>query len=278
MAAEEIIEWTQYPIGILETGRYAAVLDGPATAQILGWTLLPSLVLSRVLGAEENQAGTSWLAPIDTTLGQPIFAPNFHLDVPTGAPHFGAAQWDAEGVATTAFPLIEHGAVVDYLTTRSTVHAMADWYATRGRPLQPQGVSTTPSATDAPYAMPGAAVMRADPSGPSLADLAKALTHGILVRSVGLTTGYDPQGKVVQFRPQMLFEVQRGQIVRRILNVELGSSTKKFFAGLLAVGNAGTHVTSESAGSGGMPYLYRPYAITAPAVHVRALDLTHVKR
>jgi predicted Zn-dependent protease len=178
-------------------------------------------------------------------------------------------------VAATAFPLIAQGAVVNYLTTRSTVHAMADWYATRGRPLQVQGVSTTPTATDTPYAMPGAAVMRADPHGLSLQALAADMQQGVLVRGFDFGIGFDPQGKMIQCLPQVLFEVRRGQIVRRIYNAMLGSSTKKFFAGIRAVGHASTSGTVNSYSNGGMPYIYRPNAVTAPAVHVRDLDLTH---
>jgi predicted Zn-dependent protease len=235
-------------------------------------------VLGRALGEEENQLGTSWLAPIDTILGQPLFASKFHLEIPVGAPPFGAAQWDAEGVSTTAFPLIEHGAVVDYLTTRSTVGALADWYATRKRPLVPQGVSTMPAATDSPYAIPGTAVMRPDPAGPSLATLSKELKHGLLVRDVmGFTIETDPQCKWFQFRPQMLFEVRQGQIVRRILGSMGGTSVKKMFAGLLTIGNASSAVTKELDINGGMPLVYRSGSMIAPAAHVRELDLTHVK-
>jgi len=275
-ASAELEALMRYPFGPVEVGRGAVVLDGHAAASLLSATLVPALSLERVLGDEQDIGEGSFLAPPTVAMGEPLFAPHLHLAVEQGMPHFGAMQWDDEGVATTSFPLIEQGAIVNYLGTRAS---LAEWThdaslekpVQRPRPPHVPGCAFALDVMTQPSSRPGALTMHPVASGPSLADLIKTMQSGYLVRNASVQVDQGGAGGIL--RPHFLFEVRRGAIVRRVLDARLEFSTRKLLAGMTAVGNAETVDTARGYVPGGVPWSLAFHTLTAPAVQCRDINI-----
>lgn len=118
----------------VEVGRYDLVLGGAAAAQLLAATLAEAVDLERALGYQANRAGTSFAAPPAEILGRyQVGGSSLTVRADRTRPHAAATVgWDDEGVRAGEHTLIDGGVIVDYLTTRQTAPALADWYTARG--------------------------------------------------------------------------------------------------------------------------------------------------
>jgi len=270
-AADEILRYAILPVVPFEIGRRDVVLDGTLHAYLLAAGVLPALSLNRALGNEMDLAGTSFLSPPETVLGQRVFSPLLNLGVEAGAPHYGASAWDDEGVPTTSAPLLTAGAVTNYLSSRSSLAALV------GRLPQSQVPSVVPGVAHAELTSPPAEVPRAvsmapSPTPNSLTTLAKQLGNGLLARRGWISV--DPDGNGGYIRPETLFEVRQGELVRRIRGARLMFSTKRLLPTLSAVGDATTSETSvTNAAVPGIPWAFAPVAVTAPAGLYHKLDV-----
>jgi len=271
-AMQDLLPWTQYRLAYGDVGRKELVLDSPVSAAVIGQMGIPALALDRVLGEEQDVTGTSFLAPPDEILGQPLFAPSLNVSIAAGGTHYGRARWDDDGVVPQSRRVIERGAVVNYFATRTNIQALDGWYAKRNLPLQLLGVSRTPDVGDAPRPIPGACVVESVPNGPSLTELAASMTDGVIVRDGYINV--DQQGAGGAIIGAMMFEVKKGVITRRLLNMQLEFSTKQMLKGILAVGGPSTENTITNWLAGGVPVKTMPQAVTAPALRIRDANLT----
>jgi len=266
-AMHDLVPWTQYRLGQGDVGRKELILDGPVSAAVIGQTVIPALALDRVLGEEQDVSGTSFLAPPQEILGQPLFAPVLNVSVVTGGTHFGRVQWDDDGVAPQTHRVIEHGAVVNYFTARTNVQTLRDWYTQRGQPVQPLGVARTLDVGDVPRPIPGACAVESVPNGPSLMELAASMEDGVIVRDGYINV--DQQGAGGSIIDPIMFEVKKGVITRRLLNMRVEFSTKQLLKDILAVGGAGTESTITNGLIGGVPVKGIEQTVTAPALQIR---------
>jgi len=273
-AMDDLLPWTAYRTAPVDVGRKALVLDGAAFGTVLGATVIPALALDRVLGEEQDVSGTSFLAPPESVLGQPLFAPTLNVSVVTGGTHYGRRQWDDEGIPQRAFPVIERGAVVDYFASRATVSTLRDQFSLPSlQSLQPHGVLHATTAGGIPRPMPSACVAASAPNGPSsLLELAATIKDGIIVRG-GAISG-DQQGAGGALFNAPMFEIQNGKVTRRLLYGQLEFSTKALLKGITAVGGPGTVNTTTNFLFAGAPVTMMHQAVTAPAVHIRDGNLT----
>jgi len=272
-AMVDLVPWTAYPIGQAEVGRKELVFDGTTFGRVIGETVFPALALNRVLGDEQDVSGTSFLAPPEAVLGQPLFAPSLNVSVVTGGTHFARMQWDDEGSTPRDFPVIARGAVVDYLTDHATLPVMRDWYTKRGQSLQPQGIFRANTADGVPRAAPGACLVESTPNGPaSLTELARTMKDGVIVRS-GYPLG-DQQGAGGWINSANLFEVRKGVITRRLVHGNIEFSTKSLLKGIKTIGGPETMETTTNALTSGVPVTEIPQTVTAPAVYVPNGNLT----
>jgi len=272
--ADEIDEFMHLPYGTADAGRREVVLNGHAVGTVIGRTIVPALMLERVLGEEQDVSGTSMLSPPSAFMGQPTFAPALHLSTDPTMPAWGAMQWDDEGVAATAaLPLIENGMVVNYLGTRATRGALPVGITKNvshgAAPLPGTGFAY--DAMTSPGSRPGAIVVRAMPGGPSLGELSKTIKNGYLAMDGWVQA--DQQGAGGMLSPDILVEVRGGVLVRRIFKTRLEFDTKKILKNITAVGGASTLGTAMESYSGGIPFSMSPFTVTAPAVHIREVNV-----
>jgi len=270
-AAADAIPLLQFPIGAADVGRYEAVFDGTSMGAMAAYTLAPALELRRVLGYDADGVGTSILAPTADVLGAPLFAPCLTLTSDRSMPQYGAVQWDDEGVVPRSFPLIANGAVVDYFSTRATAGALASWYSKTGRPLASQGTTIAQSPSTPPRARATDLVIASGASGTTLDTLIRGVKRGVLVRSLEYVSS-DQQLSGGAFFPEMLFEITRGKITRRLIDSGVQFGTKSFWKGITTMGDASTveyGVARRYPNAGTIEYT----PVRAPAAHVARLDV-----
>jgi predicted Zn-dependent protease len=273
-AVAELEELLRIPNGYTDVGRKEVVMDGYAHAAVVGAVLLPALSLGRALGEEQDHAGTSLFAPPETMLGQTVGTPLLNLRVPhwnapstsSAVPNYGAAQWDDEGVATAASPLIQHGVLMDYFGTRHNRQALSPSSTLCG-------TATAFDVQRTPSDIPTATEIEAPATGESLATLARNIGDGFLLREVtGVMTDQQCAGGTIE--PNVLLEVRRGQILRRIMDVHVAFTTKKLWTGLTAVGNATTSRTEACNDlAGPPPWKLVRRVVTAPAAHFKEVNI-----
>lgn len=270
--SEEALRLSAYPVGNVEVGRYEAVLDGFSLGAAFSATLAPALELDRVLGHDTDGAGTSFLAPVSNVVGQPLFSPHLTVTTDRAAPHYGAARWDDEGVATEPCTIIERGRVVDYFTTRANASVLADWYAKRGVPLRSHGGALSWSVQNVPTGTPTHVVLAPGAPGATLESMVREMRNGVFVRTVPLCDS-DPQLMGGAMYPTCVFEVKRGQITRRLRNVVVQFSTKKLWRAISVVGDASSVQVNDCEMIRGQPWTEVLQPVSAPAAYLRELDV-----
>jgi len=280
-AADDLTQLMTYPSGRAEVGRKDVVLDGHAFGTVLGYTVVPALMLGRALGEEQDSEGTSFLAPPAAVVGQALFAPALNLWVESAVPYYGAAQWDDEGVATRTVPLIEGGVVQRYLGTRANAGTLtpetperstAGTAADASTPGATLGVAYANDVLSLPAARPGTLAVRPASSGPSLAELARTLHDGYLIRNA-FNFVIDRQETGGAIIPSLMFEVRDGEIRRRILRTRLEFSTKKLFRNILALGGPNSVTTVNQWLTGGLPWNAARSVLQAPAAAVKDVNI-----
>jgi len=275
-AMHDMESWRTYAGGSIEVGRKEVVLDGQAFGALIGKTVVPALMLNNLLGDEQDVTGTSFFASPDAALGQQLGVPQLALSVVTGGTHFGRMQWDDEGIVPRTFPLIDRGAIVDCVASRTDVQALSSWYTQRGQPVVPAGAFSTEDVSLVPRPSPGALVVESVPAGPSLTELVKAMKDGLLVRGAW-DVQVDQQGAGGSLIPQVAFEVRDGRITQRIDDFRVDFSTKKLLKELTVIGGPMTSETMPNPHWGGLPLQNMMQTMTAPAVHIREANVASNK-
>jgi len=277
-ATESAAKLSKVPERDADVGRFDAILDGTAIAMTLGTTLAPALGLERALGYDADGAGTSFLAPVEQMLGEPLFASQLTMRADRSLPSYGAAQWDDEGVPTTPFTLVDQGRVVDYFTTRATAPVLASWYEKRGTPMQARGAAVSWVPTLAPTGCASQLFITPGARGATFDTMLRTLGAGVAV--LGMDYDYSGVGTDQQLAggsliPRMLYNVKQGQITHRLRGAALRFSTKRFWKSLTHVGDATTvqqYMQSDLRSDGTWTML----PIAAPAALVHQLDVAQV--
>jgi len=268
----EVERYRALPYGHPDVGRYNIVLDGPAHAALLRESLVQGLSLHRALGDDADVDGMSPFAPPTEWIGQTIASPLMTLQADAGAPRYGAAAWDDEGVATKTVPLIVNGKLVHYLTSRATAPALET--STNGKTdvsTALSGTTRTPDVTHQPLEMPPSVTVLPGKDG-SLTALAKQLGTGMLVRGAYVTV--NPQGTGGFINPTLAFEVRRGELVRRIGGFRFSFNSKKMLQSMIALGNAETLHSYTTNSVVSFPWLPFETVVRAPAAAYKNLDVT----
>jgi len=267
-AVDEYATLLGYPTTMGEVGRKPVVLDGQAFSLLIGQTLVPALTMNRVSGEEQNSVGTSFLVPPEAVLGQPLFAPVLQLQVNSTTPAFRAAKWDDDGIATAPTVLIEDGKVMRYLGTRHNPPA--------GTTPPVLGTAFAANVMTAPSPCPGAFKIAPAAHGMSLPNLIATVRDGYLVRNARIHP--DQQGMGGVLMPEMLFEVKRGRIARRVVGTRLEFSTKKVLHAIPALGNAETVADTSTTITGGLPTSNTLFTLRGPAAVTTEMNIVPNRR
>lgn len=272
---DEAIQLRELPLRqMTDVGRYPMLFDGASFANLIGMTVNFALDGDRVAGFEADAAGRSFLTPLDTILGAatPYFSPLLTIRATPLELEGVARPWDDDGVVPEAYPLIEHGNVVDYHTTRATAPLLAPWYAKHGKPMRSHGCAVAATPASVPYGAGGHVQVMPSPTRVSLTDLHDT-PRSFLVRGgnidpdPGLTGGRGGWGSLI-------VEYRRGVPVTRLFVVPLQFVTKTTLQkNLVAIGDATTLRTTTVTASKGIPWQPVSQPISAPAALCKEIDV-----
>jgi TldD protein len=280
--AEDTEQLTRLPVGMFDVGRYPVVCDGVAMGAVLTSLVGPAVELDRVLGDENDTAGTSPFS-VDH-LGTLVTSPLLTVTAHRSAPSITAARWDDDGAEVRSHTVIREGRLTDFHTNGHTVSALQSWYQQHGLPVSSNGCATAVQASHLPLLQSPHLTMTPATANVSLDDLCRDVKRGLLVvhqdwiapdQQLTSATIFARMGSYAAGDVQaggMLFEIAQGKIVRRIKQMALQLHTLPFLKGMTAVGGTQTVCDTAAFISKGLPWQTAYKGTTAPAVLFKEVD------
>jgi TldD protein len=263
----------------LPPSRYEVVFDGHAMAALVNETLGAALEVDRALGLEANATGTSYLGPVDGILGgkavgSPLLNVAANRSLPTGA---ASAKWDDDGVEPDTFPVVQNGAVVDYLTNREHMHALAGWYGSKGKPVRSHGCAASGTATDMSIIHTPNLHMLPTASDTSVDALIAGVADGIAV--FGANCFMDHQKLTGQGRGHLIYRIKKGKLAGAVDEQRIAFLFRSpdLWKNLKAVGGAGTVMTHGFATTKGQPAQTTTNSVQAPAAVIRNVAMIDIR-
>jgi TldD protein len=256
----------------VEIGRYDVIFDAAAVAGLLRTTVGQSTLLDRAMGYTANTSGTSYLSdPLAMLgafrLGAPAMTVTADRTQPDGA---STAQWDAEGVQTSAFPLVREGMLADFQTTRESAAWLAPFYQRANRPVQSNGCAGGGSAGPLIHWPANLQLEPSTDGNTSFDDLVAGTSRGMAIMGGPVYT--DQQGLNGGGRGDITYEVRDGKLGRVITGAEYLFRSPELWKTLVALGGAGSraHFGTETR--------YERYAHSVSAVPAKFREVTIVAR
>jgi len=280
---EEAVRFAWMPATTIDVGRYDVITTGAATAALAARMLGPAFELDRALGEEVAGGGTTYAMPPADVIGTSLLSPRVTMHVSRTAPTSALQKWDDEGVECSSFPVVEHGQLVDYYTTRHTAGALRAWYAKTGRALRSNGSAIAPTAAHAPAAWAGDLTLAPSAESTTVDELCRGVTKGILLHCPDYRfwqyTMLDQQLTSVQVNDgvSLMLQLERGRPVRRVLLANLQVATKTFWGkSLKAIGGAATVDYATQVNAKGIPSYEMLVHASAPAAHFTDVNVIRI--
>lgn len=271
-AIEVLKEDLLLPVKPVEVGRYDAVFDARSMATLVDKTFGRATQLDRAMGYEANAGGTSYLDDPLAMVGSYQAATPLVTLAANRSERGGAAtvQWDDEGVAPDAFPLVKDGVLVDFQTTRESAGWLKDYYAKVGKPVRSHGCAAAPEAVDAPIEGTPNLVLGSGSGAQDFDALVAAVGDGIAIKHAEVDIDFQA---VTGFGTGRVYEVKGGKRVAIIRPAGFLFRAPEFWKGVLALGGAGTARRYGMQSSKGEPPLRSVYSVTAVPATTKQLTL-----
>lgn len=219
--------------------RYDVVFDASAMAAFVDRSIGAALELDRALGLEANAAGTSYLAPVATTVGTQLGTTNLTITAErshsTGA---ATVKWDDDGVAPEPFTLIKNGVVNDYVTNREHVGALTPWYQKQNIPVRSHGCANSETAMDIPLIHLPNLHMVPNSTNTTFADLIAEVEDGVAILGGGCSM--DQQMLTGQGRGEMAYRIRRGKLAGTVSGATYLFRSPELWKNIVTVGGEST--------------------------------------
>jgi TldD protein len=257
-------------------GRYDVVFDGYTMASLVS-TLGAALEADRALGYQANDVGTSYLAPLDKVLGTAPFPAALTVMADrTMAGGAAAVKWDAEGVETQAFPLIQRGQLVDYATGRETAVALTPWYQRQGQPIRSHGCAGAESALVAPLVQTPNLTVRPGAQDARVEELLAGIEHGYAFLEGGVWP--DQQQLSVMGNASRVYEVRNGRLAGRVTQARFLARLPELWKSLVALGGPRSAVSCGFTSAKGQPQQSAAHTVHAPAARFKNIAVIGARR
>jgi TldD protein len=187
-------------------------------------------------------------------------------------PHgYGTIGWDEEGVKPEEFTLVDDGIVVDYVTTRTTAPAIADWYRRQNRAVRSHGCAARTGGLQPILQLPNL-TLQPGAKGGSLEDLIRGVKRGYYVESGGAVP--DQQLSNIQFVAPRAYEISNGKLGPAAIDFATQFALPRFWQSVAALGGPGA-VELQSIGVD-QPDTDRLIAVSASVVPLLVRELNVV--
>ena len=240
----------------VEPGRYNLVIDPTNLWLTIHESIGHATELDRALGYEANYAGTSFATP--DKLGSLRYGtPLMNVIGDRTAVHgLSTVGWDDEGVGAQEWDIVKEGVLVGYQLDRSMA---AEFELPRSN-----GCAYADSATHtAIQRMPNVS-LKADPAGPTTAELIAGVDDGIYI--VGdKSWSIDMQRFNFQFTGQQFHRIKAGKLVGQVKDVAYQATTTDFWGSIIRVGGPETYLLGGAFNCGkGQPGQVAPVSHGCP--------------
>jgi len=264
---DEIDQTVPLPAKALDVGRYDLVCPASVVAALLEGTFGAATQVDRALGYEANAEGTSYLGPdplrcLGTTVAAPLLTVTAERTTPRA---LATIKWDDEGVEPAPFPLITHGVLTDYQTTREAAAWLAPWYQKQGTPVRSHGCLASEDALTLPMPHTPNLIMHPGAHALDLETLVQGVDHGYVVDTIDLDMDFQQLNGLGRVT---LTEIRRGRRVGQVRGeAGLLLHTPELWQHLQAVGGEGSQDWSVGTSVKGEPAEQVPYSLqTVPAL------------
>jgi TldD protein len=221
----------------VEVGRYDLVLDPGNMWLTIHESIGHPTELDRAMGYEANYAGTSFLAPPETKLGQFRYGPEF-MNIQGDRTQEGGLStigWDDDGVRPDTFLIIRNGIFNDYQTTREQAPWLRWYYDRQQMPTKSHGCAYADSWSDVAFQrMPNVSLLPGE-RDLSMDDLIAQTDRGIAIYGAG-SFSIDQQRFNAQFGGQTFYEIRGGRKVGMLKDVAYQIRTPDFWNSMSAIG------------------------------------------
>ncbi|HWG73948.1 MAG TPA: TldD/PmbA family protein [Acidimicrobiales bacterium] len=229
-AAGDAVERSTRLLGATKprSGRLTVVLEPRITATVLS-------ILAGTLDGESVLKGRSLFAD---RLGEAVSVPSLTLvDDPTDPEAYGAARYDAEGLACRRNVLVSEGVLSRF---------MYNTYAARRA-----GTASTASAVRAGYKSSpgtGARALALVPGKAGPAEIVAQVGDGLLVQSVsGIHSGVNPVSGDFSVGAEGVM-IRDGELAEPVREFTIASTIQRMLAGVVAIGSDLERLPSSAAG------------------------------
>jgi TldD protein len=237
--ATEALQRSAKPVDV---GRYTLVCDGATMASMLEQTVGIATQLDRALGYEADAGGTSFIDDPLAMVG--------HLQVGSSlvtitgnrnaAGQLATVRWDDEGVVPESFPLVQHGVLVDFQTTREQAAWLAPYYQRQGQPVRSHGCAAAEDGLSITLQhMPNLA-LPPSATGGDIDALVAGVKDGVWIE--GGTASVDFQARTGVLRGTMR-KITNGRLDHPINGGAVLFNTIDFWKNVTAIGGAATTAT-----------------------------------
>lgn len=238
--SENVLRWAEEAVMKLsatpvEPGTWDLVLHPSHLWLTIHESVAHPTELDRALGYEANYAGTTYLSPPEKVLGKFRMGPDFMTFMGNRTERGGLATvgWDDEGVAATAWPLVDKGIFVNY---NSATREMVTW----GRMKESPGCAYGEDWSSIPFPrMPNVSLM-AGKRDLSEEDVISATKRGIFIEGDG-SYSIDQQRYNFQFGGQTFWEIKEGKRTRMLRDVAYVGRTPDFWNSMALIGGPRTY-------------------------------------
>ena len=205
------------------SGVTDVVLDGDQVALQVHESVGHPTELDRVYGTEASYAGTSFLKPHD--LGSLRYGSeqmNITAD-PTTPGGLGSFAFDDEGVPAQRTPVVEHGRLTGFLTSRETAARIG---AGSGGSMRADGWNRMPLVR--------MTNLHIEPGEGTVEDLLAGVDDGVYMET-NRSWSIDDKRLNFQFGTQIAWEIKRGKLGRMLRDATYTGITPEFWGSLDAI-------------------------------------------
>jgi TldD protein len=181
-------------------------------------------------------------------------------------------QWDDEGVVPDEFPLVEHGVLLDYQTTREQAPWLAPWYHKEGRPVRSHGCASADSALAITMQHTPNLVLEPGTEGLSFDDMVRDTKKGLAVMSADIQTDFQCRNGSGLPQKTSVREIVNGKLGAVVTGLGFLFNTTELWKNLVALGGPQSMAQYPFTASKGEPKQNMYFSVKAVPAKITKLS------
>lgn len=264
----------------LDVGRYETVLDYSSVSNLLSKTVGLATEQDRVMGAEANAGGTSYINDVDSMLGSFKVGSSL-LNVSANRSEKGGAAtvaWDDEGVKPKDFPLITDGILEGLASSRDLAAQMDGDSRSNGcvsMGYEPKSILAGGGAINSPMIQSPNLIMKGSDSDTGFDDMVQDIQNGMAFKGVNFLMDFQQLNGLGMGNA---YEVKNGKITAKIINAALLIRAPEFWSNMISVGGDANARRIGHAISKGEPSQRFYHSVTAPCATFRDATIVDITK